>query len=77
MKPSSDNLTPEMARSVLRLDFRDADHRRVEKLLAKAQNGTLSNEEKTELDEFLQAADHLAVLQSKARRSLNCPSQAG
>lgn len=39
-------------------------------LSAKAQEGDLSKQEKEDLDEYLRAADLLAVLQSRARRSL-------
>jgi hypothetical protein len=58
------------ARSLLRLDFPDPDHARMAELSAKAQAATLTPDERDELQEYLRVADLLAVLQSKARRSL-------
>ena len=45
-------------------------------LSAKAQTGTLKKKEREELTEYLRVADLLAVLQSKARRSLKRISRA-
>jgi hypothetical protein len=61
---------PELARAILRLDFDTEDHRRVDELSAKARKGTLTPEERAELDEYIRVGNELAVLQSKARLSL-------
>lgn len=68
--PESNDLSPEAARSILRLDFRETDHARMAELSAKAQAAALAPSEREELDEYVRVADLLAVLQSKARRSL-------
>jgi hypothetical protein len=68
--PETADLSPQAARSLLRLDFPDEDQARVAELSAKAQAGALTPDEREELDEYLRVADLLAVLQSKARRSL-------
>ncbi len=66
----SSDLSPEAARSLLRLDFPESDHARVAELSAKAQTGGLADDERDGLDEYIRVADMLAVIQSKARRSL-------
>ena len=62
--------SPDVARSILRLDFPKRDHLRMARLQAKASKGTLTSTEREKLEEFLRAADTLAILQSKARQSL-------
>jgi hypothetical protein len=68
--PEKADLTPEAARSILRLDFARQDHKRMAELQSKASAGTLSANEHTELDEYLRVANWLALWQSKARLSL-------
>jgi hypothetical protein len=60
----------ELARSVLRLDFSKPDHERMARLQAKASRGTMTAKDRELLEEYLRAADMLALLQSNARRSL-------
>jgi hypothetical protein len=62
--------SPEVAQSILRLDFAKKDHVRMAKLQAKASAGTLTEKDKEKLNQYLRMADMLAILQSKARRSL-------
>jgi hypothetical protein len=69
-RPEKDDFPPEMARYVLNLDFRQSDHKRMEKLSLKAQKGTLTPKEQAELDGYIRVSDLLAIIQSKARRSL-------
>lgn len=69
--PTADDLSPEAAQSLLRLDFHQDDHQRMAELSRKAQEGSLSSEERSQLDDYLRIADFLAILQSKARRSLD------
>lgn len=64
------DLSLEAARSLLRLDFPAADHARVSELSSKARDGALTDDERDELDEYIRVADLLAILQSKARRSI-------
>jgi hypothetical protein len=68
--PKRADLTPEAARSILRLTFRSTDQKRVNFLSLKAQEGTLTSKEDDELGEYIRVADMLAMLQSKARLSL-------
>jgi hypothetical protein len=70
IEPENDNLTPEVAQYILRLDFPRKDHQRLQRLSAKASAGTLSDKERAELDDYLRIADLLALMQSKARRAL-------
>jgi hypothetical protein len=70
IEPRNDDLTPEAAQYILSLDFPRKDHRRMKSLSAKASAGTLSKKEQDELDDYLRVADLLAILHSKARRSL-------
>jgi hypothetical protein len=58
----------------LTLDFPQCDHDRYQELSEKAQEGTLSGEEKVELEEFLNVNDFLATVQAKARKSLTKPA---
>ena len=64
-------LSPDLARYLLRLSFPRPDRERVNELAAKARAGTLSVEERDELDRYNLAGDVLALWQSKARRSLS------
>jgi hypothetical protein len=75
LQPRRADLSPEAARSILRLDFPAADHRRVEALSAKASTGNLTDAERSQLDEYLRVANLLAILQSKARLSLQRAAQ--
>jgi len=70
IQPSLANLSAGAARSILQLDFPPKDHDRVSELSGKASAGSLSEEERAELNEYVLVADLLAILQSKARRSL-------
>lgn len=68
--PQTADLSLSAARSILRLKFAEQDHLRMEERNEKAQNGELTSADRDELAEFLRVADILAILQSKARRSL-------
>ena len=75
VKPDQANLTPEIARAILKIDFDPEDHRRVDELSAKAQKGTLTPEERAELEEYIRVDLKLTVLRSKARLSLKRANQ--
>ena len=68
--PDQGNLTPAAARFMLDLDFRPSDQRRVAALSSKANEGVLTDAERSELEEYIRVGEVLAILQSKARRSL-------
>ncbi len=70
VKPNQANLNPEIARAILKIDFTPEDHRRVDELSTKAQKGTLTPDERAELEEYVRVDLKLTVLRSKARMSL-------
>ena len=70
IKPAEGNLPIEAARSILAFRLSSADWERVNELAAKARAGTLSSEERRELDEYERVTCLLELMQSKARLSL-------
>jgi len=74
--PKIGTWAPEAAEAILRLNFHETDHVRMDELLSKAQAGHLTDAEREELQEYLQVADMLAVFQVKARQSLRPTPQA-
>ncbi|MGP0066119.1 MAG: hypothetical protein ACLQGP_21280 [Isosphaeraceae bacterium] len=71
VKPDQATLTPAAARAILKLDFDAEDHERVSQLSAKARKGSLTPDERAELEEYVRVNNELMILQSKARLSLN------
>lgn len=63
-------LSPQLARHVLRLEFRDEDKERMHELAAKNVEGRITAAELRELDSYLLVGDLLAIAQSKARKLL-------
>ena len=53
-----------------KLDFTPADHDRIAELNDRANEGSLSPQEREELEEYIRVGDVLTMLQAKARRSL-------
>jgi hypothetical protein len=70
VKPNEATLTPEVARGILKLEFDPGDHERVRALSAKAQEGSLTPQERAELEAYIRVNSELMILQSKARVSL-------
>ena len=70
LAPEIGNLSPDVARYFLDLEFTATDRDRCEELSYKAQDGSLTLEERQELDWYLVLDAFLIRLQSKARRSL-------
>ena len=75
VKPDQATLSPELARAILKLDFDAADHESVKTLSAKAQKGSLTPQERAELEEYIRVNSELMILQSKARMSLKRSNQ--
>lgn len=69
------NLTPELARHILTLEFNADDKARMHELAVKNQEGRISPEELRDLDSYIKVADLLAILQSKARKLLRTKSK--
>jgi hypothetical protein len=63
-------LSPEMARHILDLGFTDGEKARMHNLAVRSQEGALSPAEKELLLAFGKTGDLLAILKSKARRTL-------
>jgi hypothetical protein len=76
IEPRHGGFSPEHARYVLSLDFSAEDHARFATLSEKAQSGTLSDQERADLDDLLAVNALLAILQAKARISLKKHSPA-
>lgn len=63
-------LPPALAGYVLRLGFGESDRARMGDLSEKSQAGSLTADERAELEAYCHAAAFLSVLQSKARVAL-------
>ncbi len=70
IRASDGDLSRELARFILTVGFDTADQARMKDLAARNQEDTLSSEEKEELLSYVKAGHLLAVLHSKARKSL-------
>jgi hypothetical protein len=64
------DLSQQLARYLLTLGFDEADQERMRDLANRNQNGALSRAEKDELLNYVKAGHLLALLHSKARKSL-------
>ena len=67
---SGHGMTRPLAESILALDFPEGDAARIDALNAKANEGTLTDEEEAELEAYVNIGDLLAYWQSKARQTL-------
>jgi hypothetical protein len=63
-------MTRPLAESILDLDFPEAEAARAGELNAKANNGRLTEDERAELEAYVNIGDLLAYWQSKARQVL-------
>ena len=77
VQPDNGGFSAEFAKYVLSLSFPKDVKDRCLMLSDKAQEGTLSEAEARELDEFLSADSFLTVLKSKARMSLRRATTGG
>lgn len=70
LQPLAACFTPDVARRIV--DFRpDASaERRLDELRGKANEGTLSDQERTEYEEFVDTLDFIVALKGQARRTL-------
>jgi hypothetical protein len=74
IEPERGSLPTEVARYILGLDFRQTDHDRMHALAAKAREGTLTPLEQDEMESYERVGHLLALLKSKARKSLTIAS---
>jgi len=70
IKPENGDLAPEAARALLELKLPPEDIARVNELSAKAGEGTLTDDESRELDNYLNVGRALELFKAKARYSL-------
>jgi hypothetical protein len=70
IRPERNNLSSTAARAILKIDFDRSDRERMRELSQKARDGTLSRQEKVEIDSYEVVGHLLGLLHSKARRSL-------
>ncbi|HEX5241822.1 MAG TPA: hypothetical protein VFW23_01070 [Tepidisphaeraceae bacterium] len=75
--PKRGDLSAELARYILTLNFPKTDHIRYAELAEKAQLGALSESERAELEDFLNVNDFLAIIQAKARASMKNQNSSG
>jgi hypothetical protein len=71
MQAHKDELSAEAAEFLLSIDFPEDDRQRMLQLAKQSEAGTLTAEERTEFDSYLHVGNLLAVMQSKARLTLN------
>ena len=70
IQPERNDLRPEVAEAILRLKFVQSDLDRMNLLAAKAREGSLTEAERRELEEYEQVGILLSIMQSKARLAL-------
>ena len=65
-----DELPPQVAEYLLSIAFGESDRQRMEQLAERSEAGTLTPEERAELESYLHVGNLLAVMQSRARVAL-------
>ena len=68
--PQSGDLAPAAVQYLLELEFDAEDDRRMEELAAKVRNGSLSDSEEEEINDYERAGQLLGMLHAKAKLSL-------
>lgn len=63
-------ISTEVGRFLLSVRLSDEDHSRMQELMDKSNEGTLSAEDEAEFDSYLNIADFLTVMHSQARVAL-------
>lgn len=70
VEPDQATLSAAAARAILALSFSAIDRDRMRQLSSKAQQGTLTSAEQTEINNYERVGHVLSLMKSKARRSL-------
>jgi hypothetical protein len=68
--PSETRLSHEAARSLLALGFNPEDTARMQLLASKARQGSLTDDEQHEIENYERVGHYLSILHSKARLAL-------
>ncbi len=71
ISPGDPSLGRQAAEAILALGFKPADKERMDALAEKAREGTLSSEERDEVEGYERVGHFVSLLKSKARLSLN------
>jgi hypothetical protein len=66
-------ISSEAAHYFLSIDFSHADHDRMQELMDKSNEGALTSDERAELDGYVNIANVLSVMHSRARVALRKP----
>ncbi len=70
ISPGDPSLGRQVAEAILGLGFKTTDKQRMELLAEKAREGTLSAEERAEVESYERVGHFVSLLKSKARQSL-------
>ena len=70
VEPNRSTFSPQVAEEFLSLRFNETATERIRKLLLKNNAGTISDVEKSTLDNYLRVGEFLDLLQAKARISM-------
>lgn len=68
--PQSAGLPSDVAQSMLKWEFDEQDRRRMAELAEKAREGTLSEQEQTEIDGFIRVGNMISLIHAQAKLSL-------
>ena len=68
--PERGELSPEAARSILKITFEPRDLERMHELVVKGQEGALTDDDEEELDSYRRVGRLLDMMHSKARLAL-------
>lgn len=68
--PNEPTLSLEFARAVLSVRFNDSATETIRELLQKNNAGTITNDEKADLEKYLRVGQFLDLMQAKARQAL-------
>lgn len=75
--PNNGDLTPEVAQSVLRWKFTEDAVARMNDLANRNNKGTITPQERQDLEKYLRVGSLINILQAKARLSLKSIGPAG
>jgi hypothetical protein len=70
IEPDEGSFSPAAARAILKIQFAAKEQQRMKQLAMKLQADDATDEEQREIDHYNQVGNLLALLHSKARRSL-------
>jgi hypothetical protein len=69
--PDEPTMSQQAAQEVLKWRFSDVDHARMSELASKARTGTLTEQERLEVEGYERIGCLIGLVKSKARRSMN------